>query len=99
MDNWYRINDDMALINIKAVPGASKTEIKGLAENRIRITIAAAPENGKANEELIAFLAKKAGCSKSHIKLVSGDKSRLKTLALPLKALGPLQTCIDGLNQ
>jgi hypothetical protein len=94
MDNWYRIKDGLLLVDVKVVPGASKTDIKGLVENRIRITIAAAPEDGKANGELIAFLAKKTGCPKSRISLVSGDRSRLKTLALPLESLEPLKTLI-----
>ncbi|HON13989.1 MAG TPA: DUF167 domain-containing protein [Treponema sp.] len=94
MDNWYRIKDDALLIDIKAVPGSSKTEIAGLAENRLRIKIAAAPEDGKANTELIAFLAKKVGCSKSRIQLISGEKSRLKTLSLPKEALEVLRSFI-----
>jgi uncharacterized protein (TIGR00251 family) len=96
MDNWYRIKDGALLIDIKAVPGASKTEIAGLAENRIRVKIAAAPEDGKANAQLIAFLAKKTGCSKSRIELVSGDKSRLKTLSLPLEALESLRALMGS---
>jgi len=96
MDNWYRIKDSALLIDIKAVPGSSKTEIVGLAENRIRIKIAAAPEDGKANTELIAFLAKKLGCSKSRINLESGERSRLKTLSLPPETLESLRALISS---
>lgn len=96
MDNWYRIKDDRCIIDVKAVPGSSKTELVGLADNRLRIKIAAAPEDGKANAELIAFLAKKTGSSKSRIELISGEKSRLKTLALPLECLEPLRNLVGN---
>jgi uncharacterized protein (TIGR00251 family) len=70
-------------LDIKALPGASKTEFAGPQEGRLRIRIAAAPEDGKANAELIAFLAKALGLAKREIVLVRGEKSRLKTLAFP----------------
>lgn len=71
------------LLDVKAVPGASKTEIAGVRDGRLRIRVAAAAEDGKANAELIAFLAKALGCAKKDVVLYSGEKSRLKTLALP----------------
>ncbi|MCA1950641.1 MAG: DUF167 domain-containing protein [Treponema sp.] len=95
MDNWYRIQEGTLVVDIKAVPGASKTEIAGIADNRLRIRIAAAPEDGKANAELIAFLAKKTGIAKRDIRLVSGEKNRLKTVELPQEALQPLLALID----
>ncbi len=73
------------LVDVKVVPGASKSEIAGIQSKRLRIRIAAAPEDGKANAELIAFFAKTLACPKKEITLMSGDKSRLKTLAIPLR--------------
>jgi uncharacterized protein (TIGR00251 family) len=55
-----------------------------MRENRLRIKIAAAPENGKANAELCAFLAKLLSCAKKDVVLKTGEKSRLKTVMLPL---------------
>jgi len=71
-------------IAIKAIPGASKTEFAGTGDGRLRIRLAAAPEGGRANAELIAFFAKTLGCPKRDITLLHGEKSRLKTIALPL---------------
>ncbi|MDR0455599.1 MAG: DUF167 domain-containing protein [Treponema sp.] len=73
---------------IKALPGASKTEFAGTETGRLRVRLAAAPEDGKANAELIAFFAKTLGCPKRDIVVLRGEKSRLKTIALPL-ACGP----------
>jgi uncharacterized protein (TIGR00251 family) len=84
MDGVFRISDGRLLVNIKAVPGASKTEAAGIKDGRLRIRIAAAPEDGKANSALTAFLAKELGCPKRDVAIVSGEKSRLKTAAVPL---------------
>jgi uncharacterized protein (TIGR00251 family) len=84
IDGVFRISGSRLLVEIKAVPGASKTEAAGVTGGRLRIRIAAAPEGGKANSALIAFLAKELGCPKHDIAIVSGEKSRLKTAAVPL---------------
>ncbi len=64
-------------LTIKVVPGASKTAIQNY-ENELRITIAAPPEKGKANQELIAFLSKKLDIRKSEIEIAQGETSRIK---------------------
>jgi uncharacterized protein (TIGR00251 family) len=80
----YRVVGDEIHIAIKALPGASKTEFAGVQEQRLRVRIASAPEDGKANAELIAFLAKNLGCPKKEVRLLRGEKSRIKTIAVPL---------------
>ncbi len=42
----------------------------------------APPVEGKANRELLAFLAKELGVSKSAISLRSGAKSRVKSVEI-----------------
>jgi uncharacterized protein (TIGR00251 family) len=75
----------MIQLDIKAIPSASKTEFAGIKDGRLRIRLAAAPEDGKANAELLAFVAKSLGCPRRDLQLLSGEKSRLKTIALPLE--------------
>jgi uncharacterized protein (TIGR00251 family) len=62
-----------------------------MQEDRLRVKIAAAPEDGKANAELCAFLAKTLGCPRKEVRLESGEKSRLKTVTLPLSAREKLE--------
>ena len=94
MRTFLRQSGSRILLDIKAVPGASKTEIVkaesaetarsgGRSEGRLRVRIAAAPEGGKANSCLISFFAKQLDCPKRDIVLESGEKSRLKTLSFP----------------
>ncbi|GHV28078.1 hypothetical protein AGMMS4952_10920 [Spirochaetia bacterium] len=96
MAGCIRVSDTRLLLDIKAVPGSSKSQIAGLSENRLRIKIAAAPEDGKANAELRAFLAKTLDCPKKDINVVTGEKSRLKTVALPLAVREKLENIITS---
>ncbi|MFP3090994.1 DUF167 domain-containing protein [Treponema sp. TIM-1] len=97
MESCYRISGNTLILKVKAVPGASKTEYVEVKEGQLRIRIAAAAEDGKANEELRSFLAKTLKCPKKHITLQSGEKSRLKSLALPLVCQEGLETLVNGL--
>ncbi|MDR1248721.1 MAG: DUF167 domain-containing protein [Treponema sp.] len=96
MANCFRIAGDSILLNIKAAPGASKSQIAGLSGDRLRIKIAAPPEDGKANAELRSFLAKALDCSRKDIALITGEKSRLKTAGLPLSCLEKLEKIIPA---
>jgi len=83
-ENYYLITGDELHIAVKAQPGASNTAFAGVKDGRLRVRIAAAPEDGKANAELAAFIAKSLNCPKRDVTLIHGEKSRLKTLAVPL---------------
>ena len=89
-----RVAETQLLLDIKAVPGSSRSQVAGLSGNRLRIRIAAPPEDGKANAELCAFLAKALGCAKKDIRVAAGEKSRLKTIALPLALREQLEEII-----
>ena len=86
-----RTTETAILLDIKAVPGASRTQIAGVQGDRLRVQIAAAPEGGRANAALCAFLAKQLGCAKKDIILQSGEKSRLKTVSFPAGLKGRLE--------
>jgi uncharacterized protein (TIGR00251 family) len=85
MTDCIRVSGNLIYLNIKALPGAPRSQILGVKEGRLRVKVAAAPEDGKANAELCAFLAKTLGCPKKDVNLQAGEKSRLKTVSLPLR--------------
>jgi len=49
-------------------------------KERLKATVTAVPEKGKANTALIKLLAKKLGLPKTRISLIAGDQSRYKTV-------------------
>ncbi|QQO08600.1 DUF167 domain-containing protein [Breznakiella homolactica] len=98
MTGCLRESGESVFLDIKVVPGSSKSCVAGIQENRLRIKIAAAPEDGKANGELRNFLAKMLGIPKKDITIRSGEKSRLKTLELPGEHGEKLRTFLAGLS-
>ena len=101
--DYFRISGEFIFLDIKVVPGVSKSAIGEYREGRLKIRIAAAPEDGKANGELCSFISKLFGLAKKDVQLVSGEKSRLKTLRLPLASKEKIEKLLllntDGDNQ
>ncbi len=69
-----------SLLTVKVVPGSSRTRIAGFLDGMVKITIAAPPEKGRANDSLIQFLADVLGCKKRDIQLISGHSQPIKRL-------------------
>jgi uncharacterized protein (TIGR00251 family) len=72
-----------ATLRVKVTPKSSKTEIAGeLADGTLKVRVAAAPERGKANAELCAFLAREIGLPTASVEVVSGHASPLKLVRI-----------------
>ena len=62
----------------KIVPGSSRTAVSGILDNMIKVRVAAPPEKGKANQCLIAFLAKRLGVKRNAIDIIAGQTGPVK---------------------
>ena len=69
-------------IRVKVVPGSSRTRIAGTLGGMLKIKVAAVPEKGKANQSLIAFLAKLLSVKKNDIEIISGKTNPVKVLRI-----------------
>jgi uncharacterized protein (TIGR00251 family) len=69
-------------LKVKAVPGASRTEIVGRLGEALKIRVAAPPEGGKANREILELLAERLGLPAAAVSLVSGGTSPAKVVEL-----------------
>lgn len=70
-------------LSVKVIPGSSKSELRDKLENDVyKIAIAAVPEKGKANLELIKFLAKELEVAKERVKIISGTGERTKLIKI-----------------
>ncbi len=67
---------------IKVVPGASRTRVAGLWGEALRVQVAAAPEAGKANRELLRYIARLVGCKPGQVELVVGQTRPLKRVRI-----------------
>lgn len=74
---------------LKVTPGAKKNEILGWEDDYpqvgrvLKVKIAAPPVEGKANKEIVLFLAKALGVTKSSIEVVYGTSGRIKLVEIP----------------
>ncbi|MGN0868119.1 MAG: DUF167 domain-containing protein [Akkermansia sp.] len=81
---------------LKVTPGARRNELLGWEEDYpgvgrvLRLKIAAPPTEGKANKEIVSFLAKSLGLPKSAVELVHGTSGRIKLAELPDSARASL---------
>jgi len=65
-----------------ARPGASRVGIQRVDPRGLVIGVAAAPERGKANAELIETVARMAGVARSAVELIAGATARMKSLRI-----------------
>lgn len=70
------------ILTVKVIPRARKNEIAGYENGVLKVRLHAIPEKGKANEELIDFLAEEFDLPKSSMTLIRGQTSRIKHLKI-----------------
>lgn len=73
---------DGLLLPVKVVPGASRTRVLGELDGRLKVAVAAPAERGKANDALIAFLAKRLGLRRRQVRIATGATSAVKTVSI-----------------
>lgn len=85
MAAWFRQEAGGARITIRVGPNARSNAITGSVEiaggtEALGVKLAAKPVDNAANNALISMVAEKLGVAKSAIRLVAGQKNRLKSL-------------------
>ncbi|MCF8062164.1 MAG: DUF167 domain-containing protein [Deltaproteobacteria bacterium] len=70
------------LIRVRLTPRSSRDEVLGLEDGVFRIKLTAPPVEGKANKALVTFLSKALRIPRSAVAILSGGKSREKTLSI-----------------
>ena len=69
-------------ITVKAVPRSSKAGLEENGPGHFKARLTSPPEKGKANAELVELVARHFGVKKSQVAIVSGSKSRDKTVEI-----------------
>ncbi len=85
-----RVGDAVALVlAVHAQPGAKASGIAGVHGDALRVRIAAPAVEGKANAELVRFLAEQFGVARSRVTLLRGDSGRRKVVRIEAPTLRP----------
>ena len=79
---WARRDAAGWLLELHVQPGAKRTAAVGEHGGRLKLKIAAPPVDNKANAHLLVWLAAQLGVPKSAVRLVRGESSRQKTVAV-----------------
>lgn len=82
-----QLADGTVMVRLHVQPKASKTRITGLFDGCLKLAILAPPVDGKANDEVVKFLAGLLEISGRDITLKSGAQGRRKQIlvkGLPL---------------
>lgn len=67
---------------LKVVPGASRSAIAGRLGDRLKVRVAAPPEDGKANRAVCALVAEWLGVPERAVTVVAGASSPEKTVRI-----------------
>jgi uncharacterized protein len=70
-------------IEIRVVPGAKKREIRRDGQG-LRVKLTSRPHEGRANQELVEYLASTFSVRKSDVRIVTGEKDRRKVVSVPV---------------
>lgn len=77
------------MLALHVQPGATRTEVAGEHGGALKVRLAAPPIDGKANAELLRFLAEAFGVPLRQVALVRGAASRQKTVRVLSPARRP----------
>lgn len=82
--NATGIGDDRdgCRLSLYVQPRASKTAFVGIHDQALKLSLTAAPVEGQANKQVVAFLAGFFKVRKSDIRILRGESSRRKLVCV-----------------
>lgn len=82
----FEKNEKGFVLRVRLQPNSSSCQVKEILSTEngdfLKISVHSIPEKGKANKELIEFLAKKLQMAKSDIEIISGELDKYKKILL-----------------
>jgi len=92
--------DGACTLRVKVVPGARHSRVVGMLGDRLKLTVSAPPEAGKANKAVCRLLAEALGMPSRDLSVTAGHTQPVKTLTLTgvdvEQAVARLTEYLDG---
>ena len=85
------------IIRVRVIPNAKHSEVMGRVGSIVRVRIAAPAMEGKANEELLEFLAEFFGVAPRHVSILRGEKGKEKTVQIEGRPDHELEDVMDSI--
>lgn len=79
---WFSAGRGSVILRIIAKPGAPRRRIVRIDPRGLVIALKAAPEKGRANDELLGYIAAELGLPRNALELTSGAGARRKSLRI-----------------
>jgi len=76
---------------IRVTPRASATAVAGERDGALLVRVTAPPVEGKANDAVIALLAKELGVPRGTLRVERGGAARTKRVSIPVAAESALR--------
>ena len=77
------LRDGRLVLRLRVIPKSQRTEWAApMLDGTLKLRLHAVPEKGRANDELVRFLAAEFGLPRAHVKLLAGASSQNKQVAL-----------------
>lgn len=70
------------ILNLQTTPNAPRSQLVGWQGDRLKVKVKAPAVEGKANAELVRFLAETFGVRPNAVAIVRGETARLKTVRI-----------------
>ena len=83
-------------LSVRLTPRASREEIAGFEGETLRVRVTAPPVEGRANRALVRLLAKRLGLPRGAVRVVAGQTSRSKVVAIDGLDAAELRRRIGG---
>ena len=80
--HWSGTEGEELRLNLHIQVRARQDEVCGIHAGRLRVRIKAPPVDGKANSQLLRFLAEAFGVTRSQVRIVSGLQGRDKSVTI-----------------
>jgi hypothetical protein len=77
---WARRTDTGWTLTIRVQPGASRAAVVGPHGDALKVKVTAPANDGKANAELVRFLAGELGVPVRAVEIVRGHRNRSKVV-------------------
>lgn len=81
-------------LKIRLQPRAKRNAIVDERNGVVRVSVAAAPVEGRANAALCKLIAKRSGIARGRVSVISGERSREKVVRVEGVALAELRQAL-----
>lgn len=79
---WYQRQGKTLILRLRCQANARCNEVSGLHGDRLKVRLTAPPIDGRANACLTDFIAAEFGVGRRQVRLLNGEHSRDKRVAI-----------------